>query len=144
MGKVTWITKAGSLGTIQEGKFYQINLSAQDEDTGDASTLYYKVIAGRMPEGIQCTLSGTVEGAPKVISTVKGVPAEVSKDELSRFTVRAYTEDANEQPLRVADRTFTLTVTGQDIPQWETTAGSLGTFFDATPVNHCWFTGYIF
>ena len=56
MGKVTWITKAGSLGTIQEGKFYQINLSAQDEDTGDASTLYYKVIAGRMPEGIQCTL----------------------------------------------------------------------------------------
>ena len=135
MGKVTWITKAGSLGTIQEGKFYQINLSAQDEDTGDASTLYYKVIAGRMPEGIQCTLSGTVEGAPKVISTVKGVPAEVSKDELSRFTVRAYTEDANEQPLRVADRTFTLTVTGQDIPQWETTAGSLGTFFDATPVD---------
>ena len=76
MGKVTWITKAGTLGTIQEGKFYQIDLSATDADTGDATTLKYKVIAGRMPEGIQCTLTGSVEGAPKVISTVKGVPAE--------------------------------------------------------------------
>ena len=25
MGKVTWITKAGTLGTIQEGKFFKIN-----------------------------------------------------------------------------------------------------------------------
>ena len=135
MGKVTWITKAGTLGTIQEGKFFKINLKAQDEDTGDASTLYYTVIAGRMPEGIQCSLNGIVEGSPKIISTVKGVPSEVSKDETSRFTVRAYTEDENEQPLRVADRTFELTVTGQDIPQWTTAAGTLGTFFDGSAVD---------
>ena len=88
MGKVTWITKAGTLGTIQEGKFFKINLKAQDEDTGDASTLYYTVIAGRMPEGIQCSLNGIVEGSPKIISTVKGVPSEVSKDETSRFIVK--------------------------------------------------------
>ena len=37
--------------------------------------------------------------------------------------------------LRINDRTFSLTVTGQDIPEFTTPAGSLGTFYDCDNVN---------
>jgi len=134
-GKPIWETPAGDLGTIQEGKFFQLALTAYDDSTNDASTLYYTMVAGELPEGIQCTKTGLIEGIPKAVSSLQGVPVEVGQDVTSKFTVRVYTEDANEQPLRVADRTFTLTVTGQDAPEWTTTAGSLGNFVDATEVS---------
>ena len=134
-GKPIWQTPAGDLGTIQEGKFYQLTLEAYDDLTNDASTLYYTNLAGELPEGIQCTKTGLIEGIPKAVSSLQGVPLEVGRDVTSKFTVRVYTEDANGQPLRVADRTFTITVTGQDIPQWTTPAGSLGTYIDGQQVS---------
>jgi hypothetical protein len=135
LGKPIWETPAGDLGTIQEGKFYQLTLTAYDDSTGDADTLYYTMIAGELPEGIQCRKTGLIEGIPKAVSSLQGVPLEVGQNVTSKFTVRVYTEDANEQPLRVADRTFTITVTGQDIPEWTTPAGSLGTYIDGQQVS---------
>lgn len=134
-GKPIWQTPAGDLGTIQEGKFFQLTLQAYDDSTNDASTLYYTMLAGELPEGIQCTKTGLIEGIPKAVSSLQGVPLEVGQDVTSKFTVRVYTEDENEQPLRVADRTFSITVTGQDIPEWTTPEGSLGNFVDATEVS---------
>ena len=134
-GKPIWETPAGDLGTIQEGKFFQLTLTAYDDSTNDASTLYYTMIAGELPEGIQCTRTGLIEGTPKAVSSVQGVPNEVGQNVTSKFTVRVFTEDANEQPLRVADRTFTITVTGQDAPEWKTPAGSLGTYIDGQQVS---------
>lgn len=135
LGKPIWETPAGDLGTIQEGKFFQLTLEAYDDSTNNASTLYYTMLAGELPEGIQCTKTGLIEGIPKAVTSLQGVPLEVGQDVTSKFTVRVYTEDENEQPLRVADRTFTITVTGQDIPQWTTPAGSLGTFIDGQQVR---------
>ena len=134
-GKPIWETPAGDLGTVQEGKFYQLTLQAYDDSTNDASTLYYTMLAGELPEGIQCRKNGLIEGIPKAVSSLQGVPAEVGRDITSKFTVRVYTEDENEQPLRVADRTFTITVTGQDVPKWTTPAGTLGTYIDGQQVN---------
>jgi hypothetical protein len=134
-GKPIWQTPAGDLGTIQEGKFYQLTLQAYDDSTNDASTLYYTMLAGELPEGIQCRKNGLIEGIPKAVSSLQGVPLEVGRDITSKFTVRVYTEDENEQPLRVADRTFSITVTGQDAPEWTTPAGSLGTFIDGQQVS---------
>ena len=134
-GKPIWETPAGDLGTIQEGKFFQLTLTAYDDSTNDASTLYYTMLAGELPDGIQCTRTGLIAGTPRAVSSVQGVPAEVGKNITSKFTVRVYTEDANEQPLRVADRTFSITVSGQDIPDWDTPAGSLGTYIDGQAVD---------
>ena len=134
-GKPIWETPAGDLGTIQEGKFYQLTLSAYDDSTNDASTLYYTMLAGELPDGIQCTATGLIAGVPKAVSSVQGVPLEVGENVTSKFTVRVYTEDENEQPLRVADRTFSLTVSGSDPPVWTTAAGRLGTFIDTTEVS---------
>ena len=135
-GKPIWETPAGDLGTIQEGKFYKLTLSAYEEGTDPQSseTLYYTMIAGELPEGIQCRKTGLIEGVPKAVSSVQGVPLEVGENVTSKFTVRVYTENEDETVYRVADRTFSITVTGQDIPQWTTTAGNLGTFIDGNQV----------
>ena len=110
-------------------------MTAYDDLTNTSDYLYYTMLAGELPDGIQCTKTGLIAGTPKAVSSVQGVPAEVGKNVTSKFTVRVYTEDANEQPLRVADRTFSITVSGQDIPEWTTPAGSLGTYVDGQLVN---------
>ena len=130
----TWITAAGSLGTIPEGIFYQVPILA--ETYGE--DIYYRMIAGQLPDGIQCRKTGIIEGVPKAIASLQGVPSEVSRDVTYRFAVRAYTEklvNGKEVVDRLTDRTFELTVTGQDAPDFITPPGNIGTFYDGTEVH---------
>jgi hypothetical protein len=56
----------------------------------------------------------------------------------STFAVRAYTErvvNGVEVIDRLADRTFSLTVTGQNPPTFVTPAGNVGTFYDGSPID---------
>lgn len=134
MAQPQWITPAGDLGTIPEGIFYRVAVSAQDPD---ATPVKYMLIAGQLPDGIQVTTNGVIEGTPKPVLNVQGVPAEVSRDVTSRFAIRAYTTRVvNGQIIvdRLADRTFSLTVTGQDVPEFVTPAGNIGTFYDGTEI----------
>jgi len=108
MAQPVWITPAGSLGIIPEGIFYQQTLSAYDPVPEPGTEVYYQVIAGRLPAGVQCSLTGLVAGVPQAIASLQGVPQLVNRNETSKFTVRAYTEDeATGAVLRIADRTFT-------------------------------------
>lgn len=139
MGQPVWITEPGSLGVIPENIFYQIPLKAYDPDDPDnPNAVYYVMLAGSLPAGIQCQKTGLIEGTPKAISSLQGVPAEVARDVTSVFAVRAYTErivDGVEVIDRVADRTFSITVGGQDEPEFLTPAGLLGTFYDGTEIS---------
>jgi hypothetical protein len=97
--------------------------------------VYFKLIAGELPAGVQLTSSGTVEGTPRNITDVQGVPREVGEDVTSRFAVRAYTtrQVGNQTVVdRLADRTFTITVTGQDLPEFVTPPGEIAQFYDGT------------
>jgi hypothetical protein len=120
-----WSTPAGSLGTIPEGVFYNIPLLA----TAD-TTVYYKVIAGRLPPGIRINEDGILSGNPAAVSTAEGIPLNVINDTTSQFAVRAYTNVG-----RLADRTFTITVVGQNAVTWTTPAGNIATYFDGTQVS---------
>lgn len=136
MAQPVWITPAGSLGTIPEGVFYQTPLQAYEPDIGE--TVYYEVIAGELPSGIQCAKTGLITGVPQAIASIQGVPTEVSQDITSKFAVRAYTERVVNGVTvinRLADRTFTLTVTGQNPPEFITDPGQIATYFDGTKVN---------
>lgn len=139
MAQPVWITESGSLGVIPEGIFYQIPLQAYDPDhPNDPEALYYEMIAGALPAGIQCTRTGLIVGIPNAISSLQGVPTEVSRNVTSKFTVRAYTEKivlGQTVIDRLADRTFELTVTGQDNPRFVTPAGNIGTFYDGSPIS---------
>lgn len=136
MAQPVWITPPGSLGTIPEGVFYEVPLQAYDPDSVD--TVYYEVIAGQLPAGIEVVNdTGLIAGVPQAIVVVDGVPAAVSADVTSKFAVRAYTTQVISGVTvinRLADRTFTLTVTGQNNPEFITPAGSVGTYFDGSQI----------
>jgi hypothetical protein len=129
MAQPQWITPAGSLGVIPEGVFYQQNLQAVNPTGGD---IFYIVIAGELPAGIQLNTNGQIVGVPSAVAKLQGVPLPVSEDVTSKFTVRAYTDAS---PPRIADRTFTLTISGDDPPEFITPSGSLGVFYDSDFVN---------
>lgn len=126
MAQPIWQTAAGSLGVIPEGVFYQQNLVATDPDSGPVT---YSVIAGTLPAGIQCTTTGQIVGVPQAAASIQGVPVSVNQDVTSKFVIRATATG------RIADRTFEITVTGNDVPQFITPAGSIGTFYDGGLVN---------
>jgi hypothetical protein len=131
MAQPVWSTPAGSLGTIPEGVFYSTPLVAVDPD---ADTVFFQLIAGSLPAGMQIQQTGLLAGVPKATITVQGVPEEVSRDVESKFAIRAYTRIGT-QINRLADRTFTITVTGQDAPTWITPAGQIAQLFDGTLVT---------
>jgi hypothetical protein len=129
MAQPVWITPAGNLGVIPEGVFFQLNLEAADIGLGGVT---FSLIAGSLPAGIQLTASGNMTGVPVAVTRVQGVPLEVSADVTSKFTIRAASQDV---PPRVRDRTFEITITGDDVPEFTTPAGSLGTFYDGDQIN---------
>jgi hypothetical protein len=126
MAQPVWQTAAGSLGVIPEGVFYQQTLVAIDSDLGPVT---YTVIAGALPAGVQCTPTGQIVGVPTATASLQGVPTSVNQDVTSKFVIRATATG------RIADRTFELTVTGNDVPLFETPAGSIGTFYDGDLVD---------
>ena len=131
-----WITPAGSLGTIPEGVFYSTPLIAVDPLGEDQ--VFFALIAGQLPAGVQIQQTGILAGVPLAIATVQGVPAEVNRDITSRFVVRAYTQRTVNGVIvvnRLADRTFDLTVTGQDAPEFVSPAGQLAQVYDGSVVS---------
>ncbi len=128
MTQPVWVTPAGDLGTIAENLYFQIPIVATDPDGGLPT---YSLIAGRLPEGVQVSSTGTIDGVPVAYTRVSGVPTEVSENVTSTFAIRATSPDG----ASINDRTFSITITGQDIPEFTTPAGSLGTFYDCDNVN---------
>ena len=82
---ITWITPAGSLGTLIERVIIDIALSA----TSSVGPVTYSLIAGNLPRGLR--LSG---------NNISGSPVEVKRYTTSRFVIRA--SDGSD----IEDRTF--------------------------------------
>jgi hypothetical protein len=81
--------------------------------------VYYKIISGTSPLGIQCSANGLIIGVPKAVASLQGVPFPVNRNVTSKFTLRAYTENFVNNTVvldRFRDRTFELTVTGNNVP----------------------------
>lgn len=131
MAQPVWITPSGDLGRISEDKYFSTQVQAADPDGGP---VYYKLVAGVLPDGVQVKINGNVEGIPKNIVDVNGVPAAVGEDVTSKFVVRAYTL-AGTEIAYVHDRTFEITITGQDLPEFITPAGLLGVYVDGNVVS---------
>jgi len=124
MSAPVWVTPPGTLGTVVEGEFYQIQLNATNATT-------YEYLSGILPDGIRITIYGQCEGFPKCIDYIQGVPREVSEDVTNQFVVRATSEDG-----LVADRVFSMTITGPDAPVIDNLPSSnLGSYFDGERVS---------
>ena len=125
MSTPVWITPPGTLGTIPEGVFYSTPLVAVADDT-----VYYQVIAGQLPPGIFIDETGILSGLPQAHAAATGVPLPVAADTTSKFAVRAFTATR-----QLADRTFTITVTGQNQVTWTTPAGLIAEYYDGNQVS---------
>lgn len=128
MAAPVWKTPKGNLGTIQEQEFYELKLECVVPNDLDPN-LSYKVIAGSLPPGIVLNeVAGSLNGRPKDLYRFRGVPYDVAEDVTSTFCVRV----TNEKTGQIADRTFKLTVTGQDAPTFVTESKELGVIFDGS------------
>jgi hypothetical protein len=137
MAQPIWQTPAGSLGTIPEEVFYSVIVRAVDPSNSQ-NPVRYRLISGELPGGIQLNTNGVIEGVPPSKVIVQGVPFAVDADITSKFAIRAFTErTVNGETVvdRFADRTFTITVAGQDIPSFITPAGLVATVNDAGPAS---------
>jgi len=132
MTQPVWITPAGNLGVIPVGVFFQLTLFGELPGEPGAE-LYYDVIAGRLPEGIQCAANGVISGTPDAVASLQGVPLEVGRNTTSKFTVRIYPE---EDPTNIRDRTFSITVAVIPEPVWITPAGLVASYYDSDPVDY--------
>ena len=130
MGAPVWITIAGDLGKIQEAEFYDFQLLVSDPLAPNNQQPTFTVQAGKLPTGLRITREGLVEGYPSCEVYVAGVPSNVGQNVTSRFVIRATSFDGI-----VDDRTFELTVVGQDAPVILTAEGLLGTYRDGDYVN---------
>ncbi len=101
---VTWITPAGSLGTIEE----RFIVNKELEATSDSGILSFSLIAGNLPRGLRLE-NGFILGSPVEVRTLTK----------NRFVIRA--SDGND----IKDRTFYYLVDGSDAPQWITQEGYL-------------------
>ena len=97
--------------------------------------VYFALIAGSLPPGIQCADNGLIVGVPQAVASLQGVPFQVNRDVVSKFTIRGYTKLEDGSTDRIKDRTFELIVTGNNVPDFVTPAGSIGTFYDSDRVD---------
>lgn len=138
MSQPVWVTPGGNLGTIPEGQFYQIPLLAYNPaEPVNPDSVRYLIIAGALPRGVQLTKNGLISGVAQAIASLQGVPSQVPRTVTSKFAVRAYTEKVVNGvilPDRLADRTFEISVSGENRPEFVTPAGNVGTYIDGEAV----------
>lgn len=130
MAKPVWQTPEGDLGIIAERQFYNFEFDVDDPDQSTVSkpTFTFSVTAGELPQGLALRSNGQLEGTPQAkLATVTGVPQEVSQNVTSRFAIRVQTPSGH-----IADRTFTLTVTGQSSPDITTPPQKLSSQYDGS------------
>lgn len=100
--------------------------------------ILFNLQAGQLPSGIQVADNGLIIGTPKAVASIQGVPTQVSVDVTSKFTVRAYTKKYvgnNYVVDQIRDRTFALTVTGPNPPEFTTPAGQIAQYYDGSLVT---------
>jgi hypothetical protein len=96
--------------------------------------VYYNLLAGTLPPGIQCSDNGLIVGVPQALASLQGVPFDVNRDVTSKFTIRAYTETATGAIDRIRDRTFEITVVNTNAPVFASPS-NLGTYYDGDRLN---------
>lgn len=128
MGIPVWVTSAGDLGVIADNVFFTYTFNATDTAN---SPLTFKVVSGAVPQGLTLTTAGILSGTPIKTTSADITQANFNKDVVSKFVIRV----TNNLGI-VADRTFTVTVTGESPPEFITTQGSLGTYYTGQDISY--------
>ncbi len=117
-----WITPAGEIGVYPA----EISMLFFLEATAELPYLItgYEIISGSLPAGLTLRIDGRLSGIPNI----------VERDITSTFVVRVKASTAGGET-SFADRTFTITITGEATPKFTTPSGSLLTVQDSVWVE---------
>tara|TARA_R100001509_G_scaffold107631_1_gene64000 strand:+ start:16 stop:1107 length:1092 start_codon:yes stop_codon:yes gene_type:complete len=63
----TWVTAAGTLDTVYDGQYVDIQLEVTDIDTPDSTAISYDIVAGNLPSSLSLSSTGRITG---VISAI--------------------------------------------------------------------------
>lgn len=118
MAQPIWNTSAGSLGNFISANIFAYQLSASP--VSPATSLTYAKTGGSLPDGL--TISS--------LGLISGTTTSVADSATYTFVVRVTDNLGN-----IADRTFSITLSGNALPVFTTTSGNLATIYDST-----WFT----
>lgn len=111
---IRWITPAGNLSTVIE----RVSLNIPLEASSDVGPITFSVISGRLPRGVRLDTTVSSDSSIQTV-LIKGSPTEVRKFTTNRFVIRA--NDGTD----IEDRTFSISIDGDDAPQWVTKEGFL-------------------
>lgn len=114
MAQPIWNTPAGSIGTFPSGIYCDVTLSASPVDP--ATIVIFKLIAGKLPNGLLLSDLGKIQGYPELIEN----------DATNVFTVRIMDNFG-----KISDRTFSITITGSNAPKLTTPEGEILTLLDS-------------
>ena len=114
----TWVTPAGATGTFPS----QVAMTFTFEATESlpATAITYSVLSGALPSGL--TLNSTT-------GVLSGTPSIVGSDTSYNFALRA-TDDYIGDEQQIADRTFSMIISGVAIPTFTTPTGTILTTND--------------
>jgi hypothetical protein len=115
MSTISWITDKGDLGTVPENQFFSIQFEAIDSDS---QPLTYSFISGTLPGGMYITRAGELRGVPVILSPV-------TQTSVYAFTIRAINPQG-----KVADRSFTISISNIAGPAIFPRPNLIGAFFD--------------
>lgn len=113
-----WNTASGNLGTYPSQILLELQLSASP--VLPAISLTYEIISGSLPNGLLMNENGLIYGTPTLVSL------ETS----NTFVVRV-TDNFS----YVTDRTFSIIISGNAIPQFTTPSGSILQTYDSVWVS---------
>lgn len=135
-GTYTVLSSSTSSVTVANTTTQAVTVQGTVSNTPDA--VLYRLIAGALPSGMQLNQNGLLAGIPLAVAQIQGVPIQVGRDVTSKFAIRAYNQKTIDGVTiinRLADRTFELTVTGQDAPEFITPAGQIAELYDESVVS---------
>lgn len=107
-----WIT-ARDLGILADGSYFEKTLEA----VSTGYTVYYSVISGTLPAGIELTHEGVLTGVP--------IAGSIETNSVVSFAVRAKNSLG-----QLADRTFKLQISGVIAPIILSSTTDLGIYYD--------------
>jgi hypothetical protein len=116
-GLPSWITTAGTLGSIFGANTVNVYVSATDPE---GSSISYQITSGSLPAGLSLTSANGL---------VQGLASSVLANTTYNFTIKA-----NDTATNNTDRAFSYTVLNR-APVINTAAGSLGTIYSGNAAS---------
>ena len=115
MAQPTWNTPVGTIGTFPFNSAMLFQLSASP--VIPATSITYAIITGELPTGVTLASNGN--------GLISGIPLTITNS-IFPFTVRA-TDNLN----NIRDRTFSISITGNEVPQFVTPQGVILSTLDS-------------